>query len=63
MVNKIIEKILAKLIVKKFGISNGVVIKSIEVVGVGNQSTKISLECDITVKNDDVLNWVDKAMK
>ena len=63
MVNKIIEKILAKLILKKFGISNGISIKSIEVNAMGNQTTKISLNCDITVKNDDVLNWVDKAMK
>ena len=63
MVNKIIKKILAKLILKKFGISNGISIKSIEVNAMGNQTTKISLNCDITVKNDDVLNWVDKAMK
>ena len=63
MVNKIIEKILAKMIVKKFGISNGITIKSIEVNAASNQTTKISLSMDIVVKNDDVLNFVDQALK
>lgn len=63
MVNKIIEKILAKMIVKKFGISNGITIKSIEVNAANNQTTKISLSMDIVVKNDDVLNYVDQALK
>ena len=63
MVNKLIEKLLAKVIVKKFGISNGITIKSIEVNATNNQTTKISLNMDITVKNDDVLNFVDQVMK
>lgn len=63
MVNKLIEKLLAKFIVKKFGISNGITIKSIEVNATNNQTTKISLNMDITVKNDDVLNFVDQVMK
>ena len=63
MVNRILEKILAKIIAKKFGISNGMTIKSIEVNAASNQTTTISVNMDITVKNDDVLNFVDQAMK
>lgn len=62
MVNKIIEKLLVKFITKKFGINNQIVIKSIEVNAVNDQRTKVSLNVDITVKNEDVLNWVDKSV-
>lgn len=62
MVNKIIEKLLVKFITKKFGISNQIMIKSIEVNAVNDQRTKVSLNVDITVKNEDVLNWVDKSV-
>lgn len=62
MVNKIIEKLLVKFITKKFGISNQIMIKSIEVNAVNDQRTKVSLNIDITVKNEDVLNWVDKSV-
>ena len=62
MVNKIIEKLLMKFIAKKFGVSNQIMIKSIEVNAVNDQRTKISLNVDITVKNEDVLNWVDKSV-
>lgn len=62
MVNKIIEKLLMKFIAKKFGVSNQIMIKSIEVNAVNDQKTKVSLNIDITVKNEDVLNWVDKSV-
>lgn len=62
MVNKIIEKLLMKFIAKKFGVSNQIMIKSIEVNAVNDQRTKVSLNVDITVKNEDVLNWVDKSV-
>ena len=62
MVNKIIEKLLAKFIAKRFGISNRILIKSIEVNAINEQKTKISLDIDITVKNEDVLNLVDKTV-
>lgn len=62
MVNKIIEKLLMKFIAKKFGVSNRIMIKSIEVNAVNDQRTKVSLNIDITVKNEDVLNWVDKSV-
>lgn len=62
MVNKIIEKLLAKFIAKKFGVSNRIMIKSIEVNAVNEQRTKISLDIDVTVKNEDVLNWIDKSV-
>lgn len=62
MINKIIEKVIARFIAKKYGISNGIVIKSIEVNAVSDRHTKISLDVDITVKNEDVFNWVDKTI-
>ncbi len=62
MVNKIIEKLLVKFIAKKFGIGNQIMIKSIEVNAVNDQRTKVSLSIDITVKNEDVLNWIDKSV-
>ncbi len=62
MVNKIIEKLLAKFITKKFGVSNQIMINSIEVHSVNDQRTKVSLNIDITVKNEDVLNRIDKLV-
>lgn len=63
MINKVIEKIIEKLIQKKLGIGNKILIKSIEVNSAGGTSTVISLNCDITVKNEDLLTYVDGLVK
>ena len=60
MVNKILEKVISKLIAKKLGVKNTFKLYDISVTSNKEGTSDIGVTFIITVNNDDVLNLVDK---
>ncbi len=60
MVNKIIEKVIIKLMAKKFGIRTGLKIEKLEVTPGKDGYSTVDISCRFVVNDSDVLSFVDK---
>ena len=61
MFNKIVGKIIDKLLAKKMGLSTKTNVRKLEIVPDADTNYSIIyVEMGVKVKNDDLLNYVDK---
>ena len=61
MFNKIVGKIIDKLLAKKMGLSTKTNVRKLEIVPDADTNYSIiHVEMGVKVKNDDLLNYVDK---